>query len=119
MSVLSFADILCTVSLKFYSCTLFFRGTYILPGGKATSRCIAPFEEEAIHKLPYIRDAFGSSYEYEEKRVVAPIRMGGIEKSYGEQCLIVGDAAGHVDPLTGLLLNALFFSLKNFADVAC
>jgi flavin-dependent dehydrogenase len=37
----------------------------------------------------------------QEKRVVAPIRCGGIAKSYGKQVLIVGDAAGHVDPLTG------------------
>lgn len=81
------------------------RGTYILPGGRATSRCIAPFEEEAIKRLPYVRDAFGDAYEYAEKRVVAPIRMGGIAKSYGEQCLIVGDAAGHVDPLTGKYIH--------------
>lgn len=77
-------------------------GTYILPGGTATSRCIAPFEEEAIQRLPYVRDAFGSEYTYAEKRVVAPIRMGGMGcREFGPQCLIVGDAAGHVDPLTG------------------
>lgn len=80
-------------------------GTYILPGGQATSRCIAPFEEEAIKAHPYVRDAFGNSYEYAERRVVAPIRMGGIARSYGEQCLIVGDAAGHVDPLTGSCIH--------------
>jgi hypothetical protein len=32
---------------------------------------------------------------------VAPIRCGGVPKSYSKQLLLVGDAAGHVDPLTG------------------
>lgn len=77
-------------------------GTYILPGGLATSRAIAPFETEAIEKHSYVRDAFGDEWSYEEKRVVAPIRCGGIDKSFGKQVLILGDAAGHVDPLTGI-----------------
>ena len=76
-------------------------GTYILPGGKATSRAIAPFEEDAVEQHPYIKEAFGNSYSWEEKRVVAPIRCGGVERSYDKQLLLVGDAAGHVDPLTG------------------
>ena len=32
---------------------------------------------------------------------MAPIRCGGVPKSYSKQLLLVGDAAGHVDPLTG------------------
>jgi len=27
--------------------------------------------------------------------------MGGIERSHGDHLLVVGDAAGHIDPLTG------------------
>ena len=30
-----------------------------------------------------------------------PLRLGGIEKSYDQQLLIVGDAAGMIDPMTG------------------
>jgi hypothetical protein len=115
-------------------CITLYRGTYILPGGKATSRCIAPFEEEAISRLPYVRDAFGKDYSYTEKRIVAPIRlvfvlcvwvilvqlletllyiacsrMGGMGgREYGQQCLLVGDAAGHVDPLTGTFLRLIY-----------
>ena len=40
-------------------------GTYILPGGKATSRAIAPFEAEAVRRHPYIRAAFGENFEWE------------------------------------------------------
>ncbi len=40
-------------------------GTYILPGGLATSRAIAPFEAEAIEAHPYIKEAFGDNYQWE------------------------------------------------------
>jgi len=75
-------------------------GTYILPGGKATSRSIKDFEEELIVQHPYVNSALGS-YKVHEKRIVAPIRCGGVQKSYAKQLFLVGDAAGHVDPLTG------------------
>jgi flavin-dependent dehydrogenase len=29
------------------------------------------------------------------------LRLGGIPKSFGDNLLIIGDAAGHIDPLTG------------------
>lgn len=76
-------------------------GTYVLPGGRATSRAIAPFETEAMEQHPYIRDALGPDYEWSRKRKVAPIRIGGMAKPYGRQVLLVGDSAGFVDPLTG------------------
>lgn len=53
----------------------------------------------------------------QEKRVVAPIRCGGVPQSYSKQLLLVGDAAGHVDPLTGasnILYSALFPVVCNF-----
>lgn len=37
---------------------------------------------------------------------MAPIRMGGIPRSYDKQLLVVGDAAGHVDPLTGIAIHS-------------
>ena len=80
-------------------------GTYILPGGQATSRTIAPFEKELITAHPYVAKALGEEHRISDntaaKMQVAPIRLGGVEKSYAEACLVVGDAAGHVDPLTG------------------
>ena len=75
-------------------------GTYILPGGKATSRSIPAFEDELISHHPYVKSALGK-YKVHEKRVVAPIRCGGVRKSYGQQIFLCGDSAGHVDPLTG------------------
>ena len=31
----------------------------------------------------------------------ASLRLGGIPKSYDEHLLVIGDAAGFIDPLTG------------------
>ena len=36
-----------------------------------------------------------------EKMKAAPIRFGGISKSFSDNLLIIGDAAGQIDPLTG------------------
>jgi hypothetical protein len=33
--------------------------------------------------------------------MVADVRVGGVERSYDWHFLCVGDAAGHVDPMTG------------------
>lgn len=107
-------------------------GTYILPGGKATSRSIAPFEVEAIERHPYIKEALGDRYSWVKKRTVAPIRIGGVSKPYGQQLLLVGDAAGHVDPLTGEGIHTAMIAGKiaagcvvemsakqNFSEEAC
>ena len=86
-------------------------GTYVLPGGRATSRCIAGFENELVQRHPLVRDAFGGKDcaqaawrvdEGENGRLkTAPIRCGGEEKTYGDHFLVVGDAAGQTDPMTG------------------
>jgi hypothetical protein len=42
----------------------------------------------------------------------ASLRLGGIKKSYDDHLLIIGDAAGFIDPLTGG--TQLFFALFLF-----
>jgi len=54
-----------------------------------------------MEQHPYIKAAIGSGCEWSEKRIVAPIRLGGVPRAYDRQLLILGDAAGYVDPLTG------------------
>lgn len=85
---------------RHYDSTVYL-GTYILPGGRATSRAIPKFEDELTHEHSYVKNALGNSYKVHEKRIVAPIRCGGVPTSYAKQLFLVGDAAGHVDPLTG------------------
>ena len=49
---------------------------------------------------PYVVKAMGPKAKI-EKIKSAPLRLGGVEKSYSDNFLVVGDAAGHIDPLTG------------------
>lgn len=94
-------------------------GTYVLPGGKATSRAIAPFEHELTLDHPYVSAALGSAPVSVEKRIVAPIRCGGVgpHRSYAKQLFLVGDAAGHVDPLTGEGIHTAMMAGKIAAGV--
>ncbi len=72
---------------------------YIIPGGKTV-----PSDLKAVHhgllENPIIRRHLGSKYSIEPMRG-AWLRLGGIPKSYADHLLIIGDAAGHIDPLTG------------------
>ena len=44
-----------------------------------------------------------------------PMRVGGVQKSYGEQFLVIGDASGQCDPMTGL---GLFSSMNGAREAA-
>jgi flavin-dependent dehydrogenase len=48
----------------------------------------------------HIRKAVGPAVAVERMQA-APLRLGGIQRSFGDHFLIIGDAAGHIDPLTG------------------
>ena len=43
---------------------------------------------------------------------MAPIRLGGVKQSYDKQLLLLGDAAGHVDPLTGEGIHTAMMGAK-------
>lgn len=72
---------------------------YIIPGGKKV-----PSDLKAVHhgllENPILRRHLGSEYSIEPMRG-AWLRLGGVPKSYADNLLIIGDAAGHIDPLTG------------------
>jgi menaquinone-9 beta-reductase len=57
---------------------------------------------EALTKDPFIAKAIGKNAKIERMRA-APLRLGGqgIKTCYDNHLIIVGDAAGHIDPLTG------------------
>lgn len=57
--------------------------------------------EKRIMEDPFVSRALGPNVEYAERLKCASLRLGGVKKSYGEHILLVGDAAGQVDPLTG------------------
>jgi geranylgeranyl reductase family protein len=73
---------------------------YILPGGRCTSADLQRVHEQLFYHDPHIRAALGPRAEPERMRG-AGLRLGGIPRSYADHLLVVGDAAGHIDPLTG------------------
>jgi len=81
-------------------------------GGKANSRMIPSYEENLIDSDPFVSQSFRTNYSWRVNLKVAPIRIGGIAKSYADHLLIVGDAAGQVDPLTGEGIHTAMIAAK-------
>jgi flavin-dependent dehydrogenase len=73
---------------------------YIIPGGACTLDDLQRMHHQLLREHPLIREALGPDAVVEHMRA-APLRLGGIARSYHEGLLIVGDAAGQIDPLTG------------------
>ncbi|MHA1200397.1 MAG: NAD(P)/FAD-dependent oxidoreductase, partial [Candidatus Heimdallarchaeaceae archaeon] len=73
---------------------------YIIPGGKYKKADLEELHTEFLTQEPYLVNALGPEAEIEPINV-APLRLGGVKKSYADNFLVVGDAAGHIDPLTG------------------
>lgn len=74
--------------------------TYIIPGGQAKTEDLREIHERLLREHPHIRKALGPNAEI-AKMQGAPLRLGGGLKSYYDQMLVIGDAAGQMDPLTG------------------
>lgn len=75
--------------------------TYIISGGLVKEEDLARLHHEFIKKDPYISQALGPAPVMERMKA-ASLRVGGVGKSYADHVLVVGDAAGFVDPHTGL-----------------
>jgi flavin-dependent dehydrogenase len=73
---------------------------YVIPGGKTGLQDLRPVHNRLIREDPHISKALGPRAEI-EPMLGAPLRLGGIQRSFGPHLLIVGDAAGQIDPLTG------------------
>ncbi|NPD89017.1 MAG: geranylgeranyl reductase family protein [Asgard group archaeon] len=73
---------------------------YIIPGGFAKTTNLQNMHINLLQGDPYVVRALGPNAKI-EKIKSAPLRLGGVKKSYSDHFLVVGDAAGHIDPLTG------------------
>ena len=73
---------------------------YVIPGGPAGLRDLKPLHEQVIRHDPHVSRALGPNPRMTPMRA-APLRLGGVPLSYGRHLLVIGDAAGHIDPLTG------------------
>jgi geranylgeranyl reductase family protein len=73
---------------------------YLLPGGQAALADLRHIHDRLIREDPHVRQALGPQAQIERMRGGA-LRLGGVPRSYADHCLVIGDAAGHIDPLTG------------------
>jgi flavin-dependent dehydrogenase len=74
---------------------------YIIPGGQMGEKDLASVHEDLAKNDPNISKLLGPNYEPRERMKGASLRLGGIEKSVAENCIVIGDACGMIDPLTG------------------
>ncbi|KFM25557.1 Conditioned medium factor receptor 1 [Auxenochlorella protothecoides] len=84
---------------------------YLIPCGKnadkgqlgnVTADDLKRLHEDALKRDPFISRAVGPKAKIERMRA-GSLRIGsqGVPASYADHLLIIGDAAGHIDPLTG------------------
>jgi len=75
--------------------------TYIIPGNpKVTNDDLTRLHHDIMTKDPFVSRAIGPNAVVERMKA-GSLRLGGISKSYAEQLVVIGDAAGQIDPLTG------------------
>jgi geranylgeranyl reductase family protein len=74
---------------------------YLIPGNPlVTNDDLAYWHEYLIKEDPNVSKALGNKFKIERMRA-GSLRLGGVPTSSGDHLLIVGDAAGMIDPLTG------------------
>lgn len=73
---------------------------YVIPGGKVKIGDLRTTHDDILQNDPHVSRAIGAKAAMDDMKG-APLRLGGIGRSFGDHFLIVGDAAGHIDPLTG------------------
>lgn len=85
--------------------------------GNVRESDLARLHNDAIKKDPFIARALGPNVEIERMRV-APLRLGGqgLKQNHDDHLLIIGDAAGHIDPLTGEGIHTAILGGKAAAE---
>jgi flavin-dependent dehydrogenase len=73
---------------------------YIIPGGECSVHDLRRMHEHVLREDPFVSRAVGA------RAVVgamkgAPLRLGGVARSVDHHLVVLGDAAGQMDPLTG------------------
>lgn len=96
---------------------------YLIPCGKegycgdVKESDLARLHNDAIKKDPFISAALGPNAKLERMRAAA-LRLGGqgLTTTVDDHLLIIGDAAGHIDPLTGEGIHTAMMGGKAAAE---
>ncbi|MFW9968571.1 MAG: geranylgeranyl reductase family protein [Candidatus Odinarchaeota archaeon] len=89
---------------------------YIIPFGNIKTENLYNIHHDLVENNPFISEFLGPNAELEEMKA-APIRFGGVSQSYDKHLIIVGDAAGMIDPLTGEGLQYAMDAAEIAADI--
>ncbi|NNE17686.1 MAG: geranylgeranyl reductase family protein [Myxococcales bacterium] len=87
-------------------------GCYVLPGGRVPLTKLKPLLQTEVAADPYVRAALGDHAEPLEPPGLSPLRLGGEPTTHGERLLVLGDAAGQTDPLTGEGIHTAMVAAK-------
>ncbi|GLC44549.1 hypothetical protein PLESTB_000060900 [Pleodorina starrii] len=96
---------------------------YLIPCGKdgycgdVKESDLARLHEDAIKYDPFISKSIGPNAKIERMRA-ASLRLGsqGLKTSFDDHLLIIGDAAGHIDPYTGEGIHTAMMGGKAAAE---
>jgi len=76
--------------------------TYLIPGNpKVLNDDCARWHKTLEDENPAVKQFLGGEHKWLEPVRVAPLRLGGVPTSYADHCILIGDAAGFIDPMTG------------------
>lgn len=92
-------------------------GCYLLPGGRVPPTQLKSLLQTKVSRDPYVREALGEHAEPLEPAGLSPLRLGGEARSHGERFIVVGDAAGQTDPLTGEGIHTAMIAARLAAEV--
>jgi geranylgeranyl reductase family protein len=92
-------------------------GCYVLPGGRVPLTELKSVLSTEVANDPFVREVLGDHAEPLEPPALAPLRLGGEPRTHGERFILLGDAAGQTDPLTGEGIHTAMIAAKIAARV--
>jgi flavin-dependent dehydrogenase len=92
-------------------------GCYLLPGGRVPLTQLKSLLSTEVANDPYVREVLGDHAEPLERAGLSPLRLGGEPRTHGERFILLGDAAGQTDPLTGEGIHTAMIAAKIAARV--
>lgn len=87
-------------------------GCYLLPGGRVPLTKLKSLLQTEVAADPYVCAALGDHAEPLEPPGLSPLRLGGEPTTHGDRLLVLGDAAGQTDPLTGEGIHTAMVAAK-------
>jgi flavin-dependent dehydrogenase len=92
-------------------------GCYVLPGGRVPPTELKTLLQTTVAEDPYVRAALGEHAEPLERAGLSPLRLGGEPRSHADRFIVLGDAAGQTDPLTGEGIHTAMIAARLAASV--